>query len=264
VWRRAALEAAGGWPTGTLAEDLDLTLVVMRAGWRLRYRHDVAVPCEVPIDANAFKRQQFRWARGSAQGLRRHAIGILRSPHMSPMAKADAFLHLGHYAIHPLMLALFLLQAAFLVETYVDRWFLLATGTAMTLGPVAMFVVSQRSLHPDRWRRRLVRLVPLTLLGIGISLRNTRAVIGGLAGFSGRFERTPKFGVDDAHPKPRGAAYRLAPDWMTVLEGVLGVAFLGVAGLAVVRERWAALPTAALAGVAFLMVFLLSMRRRHG
>ncbi|NJN82898.1 MAG: glycosyltransferase [Caldilineaceae bacterium] len=67
VWRRAAMDDVGGWQGDTLTEDLDLSYRAQLAGWRIAYLPDVVTPAEVPVQVDAFKRQQFRWAKGSIQ-----------------------------------------------------------------------------------------------------------------------------------------------------------------------------------------------------
>src|SRR4029079_15092130 len=70
IWRRAAIDDAGGWQGDTLAEDLDLSYRAQLRGWRLAYRPEVTAPAELPTSILAFKRQQFRWSKGSFQALR--------------------------------------------------------------------------------------------------------------------------------------------------------------------------------------------------
>src|SRR5205085_7746241 len=62
VWRRATIEDAGGWQHDTLTEDLDLSYRAQLAGWRFVYLPEVVSPAEVPVEMNAFKSQQHRWA----------------------------------------------------------------------------------------------------------------------------------------------------------------------------------------------------------
>ena len=71
LWRRQAIDDAGGWQHDTLTEDLDLSYRAQLAGWRFLFLPDVVAPAELPVDANAFKRQQFRWAKGSVQTARK-------------------------------------------------------------------------------------------------------------------------------------------------------------------------------------------------
>ena len=67
VWRRAAIDAAGGWEGDTLTEDLDLAYRAQLAGQRLVYADDLDVPCELPERLDAVRAQQHRWIRGGAQ-----------------------------------------------------------------------------------------------------------------------------------------------------------------------------------------------------
>src|SRR5207237_700975 len=50
IWRRAAIDAVGGWSADTLTEDLDLSYRCALAGWHGRYLRDVTVPSELPGD----------------------------------------------------------------------------------------------------------------------------------------------------------------------------------------------------------------------
>src|SRR5690606_38297946 len=71
VWRRAAIDAAGGWQHDTLTEDLDLSYRAQLAGWRFVYRPDVITPAELPEGMSAFRAQQYRWAKGTVQTARK-------------------------------------------------------------------------------------------------------------------------------------------------------------------------------------------------
>src|SRR5574341_398096 len=78
VWRRACIEDAGGWQADTLSEDLDLSYRAQMRGWRIGYAPDVVVPGELPSQVEAFKKQQFRWAKGSFQVVRKMLPEVLR------------------------------------------------------------------------------------------------------------------------------------------------------------------------------------------
>ncbi|HUD91079.1 glycosyltransferase [Sphingobium sp.] len=72
AWRRAALDAVGGYPLDTLAEDQDLTIAVQRAGWRIAYDTEAVAWTEAPESFRALSRQRFRWAYGTLQCLWKH------------------------------------------------------------------------------------------------------------------------------------------------------------------------------------------------
>ena len=79
VWRRACIDAGGGWHTDTLTEDLDLAYRAQLAGWRLRYVDALHVPSELPETLPSIRSQQHRWLRGGAQVGRKLLGPIWRS-----------------------------------------------------------------------------------------------------------------------------------------------------------------------------------------
>ncbi|MGA3052470.1 MAG: glycosyltransferase, partial [Chitinispirillaceae bacterium] len=82
VFRRKAIEMSGGWQHDTLTEDMDLSYRMQLADWETEYVPDLTVPAEIPEDINAFKNQQFRWAKGSIQTAIK-IIPLLRQKKMS-------------------------------------------------------------------------------------------------------------------------------------------------------------------------------------
>ena len=79
VWRRTAIDEAGGWQHDTLTEDLDLSYRAQLAGWEFVFVPGLIAPAEVPVEMNAFKSQQHRWAKGSIQTCRKLLPRILQS-----------------------------------------------------------------------------------------------------------------------------------------------------------------------------------------
>lgn len=67
IWRRSAIEDAGGWQYDTLTEDLDLSVRAWLRGWRSRFLVGLEVPGELPDTITAWRNQQFRWTKGFAQ-----------------------------------------------------------------------------------------------------------------------------------------------------------------------------------------------------
>lgn len=72
AWRRAALDAVGGYPENTLAEDQDLTIAIQRAGWRVTYDPAAVAWTEAPESFRALAKQRYRWAFGTLQCLWKH------------------------------------------------------------------------------------------------------------------------------------------------------------------------------------------------
>ena len=67
IWRREAIVDGGGWQHDTLTEDLDLSYRTQLRGWKFVFLPDHVAPAELPVEMNAFKSQQHRWAKGSIQ-----------------------------------------------------------------------------------------------------------------------------------------------------------------------------------------------------
>ena len=93
IWRREAIDDAGGWQHDTLTEDLDLSYRAQLRGWKFVFLPDVVSPAEVPVEMNAFKSQQHRWAKGSIQTCKKLLPRILQAD-LPLEVKAEAFFHL--------------------------------------------------------------------------------------------------------------------------------------------------------------------------
>ena len=72
AWRRTALDAVGGYPEDTLAEDQDLTIAIQRQGWRVAYDVEAVALTEAPETFAALGKQRFRWSFGTLQCLWKH------------------------------------------------------------------------------------------------------------------------------------------------------------------------------------------------
>ncbi len=72
AWRRAALDAVGGYPEDTLAEDQDLTIAIQKQGWRVAYDVEAIALTEAPESFKALGKQRFRWSFGTLQCLWKH------------------------------------------------------------------------------------------------------------------------------------------------------------------------------------------------
>ncbi len=264
LWRRQAIETAGGWTHDTLTEDLDLSYRAQIAGWRFIYLPDLVVPAELPAEINAFKSQQNRWAKGSVQTARKLLGTVLRAP--IPMrAKLEAFVHLTANSTFLLMVFLSLLAfPAMVLRRGEETWKLLAIDLplfgAATVSMIIFYAVSQRfagvptghrvSGGPTRpaWSRRLWQLPAVMGLGIGLAINNARAVISGFMSDGGVFHRTPKYRIEGRHDDWAGKHYRLPHDVTFYLEAFFAVYFVACIITAVRLEMWLSIP--------FLYLFL--------
>ncbi len=230
VWRRAAIEdvAVGGWQADTLCEDLDLAYRAQMAGWRGVYRMDVTAPAEVPPQLLAFKRQQYRWAKGSVQTLVKQARNVVRAP-WTFQARLAGLAHLGNYLIHPALL-LILLTAVPLQLLDAPPAAPLGALSMASLGPPLLYFLAQRNIANKRWLHRFKILPVLMLFGVGVALNNSLAVWSGLRTRGGDFARTPKFHVEQNADGWQQSDYRLRVSRMTIAE--LAFALYAIAGVA--------------------------------
>jgi cellulose synthase/poly-beta-1,6-N-acetylglucosamine synthase-like glycosyltransferase len=95
VWRREAIEEAGGWRGGTLAEDLDLSYRAWRIGRRGSFLMSVPVPGELPETMKAWMTQQQRWTKGFGEVMLRLLWPILGDNRLSWADRCKAAMHLG-------------------------------------------------------------------------------------------------------------------------------------------------------------------------
>jgi cellulose synthase/poly-beta-1,6-N-acetylglucosamine synthase-like glycosyltransferase/peptidoglycan/xylan/chitin deacetylase (PgdA/CDA1 family) len=78
AWRREALEKLSGFPLDTLAEDQDLTIALLKAGYTVLYDSSAIGWTEAPDTIRGLARQRFRWAFGTLQCLWKHRHVTLR------------------------------------------------------------------------------------------------------------------------------------------------------------------------------------------
>lgn len=253
VWRRRAIEEAGGWQFDTLAEDLDLSCRAQLAGWRFLYLPDVVAPAELAPLVAAFRQQQYRWAKGATQVLRKSIGPIIASPRLRPIQKVLALLHLSGYFTQPLILMLVLLVTPMVI--YSPRLPVLTTALGtLTMLPPLFYLIGQMALYRD-WPRRILVYPIFMLLGIGISWNTTLGVLDGLLHWGGEFKRTPKFELRGRQGNWRATQYRVTLDRALPGEILISVYALAALLLAHELQRTSLLPLSLiyLAGEMFII-----------
>src|SRR5581483_3718297 len=78
AWRVTAVEQAGGYHHDTVAEDADLTMSLLRNGYRVDYEDLALAYTEAPTNANGLMRQRFRWSFGILQAVWKHSAVFAR------------------------------------------------------------------------------------------------------------------------------------------------------------------------------------------
>ncbi|HTM18898.1 MAG TPA: hypothetical protein VL172_00255, partial [Kofleriaceae bacterium] len=187
-----------------------------------------------PEQMLAFKAQQRRWACGSTATARKLLPRIWRAD-LPLAAKVEATLHLTHYAVHPLILASAALALPFglIAPPGASLWSILPALAMATGGPVGMALAAAAEADP-RWPARLRDVAALALLGTGVALSNSVAVVRGLIARGGEFQRTPKGGA--------ATSYRLIPDPLGLAELGCGLACATLAGWLLHRGIYSMVP----------------------
>lgn len=203
IWRRQAILDAGGWSSSTVTEDLDLSYRAQLAGWKFVFLPSVTVPGEVPSSLNGFQEQQYRWVKGSVQTARKLLPAILSSG-LPWRVRVEASFHLTNNAAYPmtLMLALLLVPSLLIRERPGLEWtlaldFLLFSSS--TVPVILFYLAGQRRIGRRAAWRELLCVLPI---GVGLSIRNSAAVLEGLIRSGGTFHRTPKQGQGRLTVKP--------------------------------------------------------------
>ncbi|HZJ55914.1 MAG TPA: cellulose synthase family protein, partial [Myxococcaceae bacterium] len=200
IWRRKAIELSGGWQHDTLTEDTDLSFRAQLMGWKFVYLLDEEAPAEIPVEINAFKAQQRRWAKGVMQ------VGIKLYPRiwLAPLpfrVKLEMFFRLTGNISYPLMIVASFLQFPLLLVRYNQPFYHLMVLDLPLLFFSSISVVlfyGSAVWYLDKKRAPRLLHLPLVMgLGIGLAFSNARAVLEALLGVKSEFVRTPKYRVEE-------------------------------------------------------------------
>jgi len=199
MWRREAIEWSGGWQHDTLTEDSDLSFRAQLMGWRFVYLLDDDVPAELPVEMNAFKAQQCRWAKGMVQVGLKLLPRVWGHPKLPWSRKMELVFRLMGNVSAPLVIILCLLYLPTMIVRFHQGFFQLFLLDAPlllfgTFSMMAFYGSAVLYLYPkEKWRMLILPFVVAT--GIGMVISNTRAVIEGLLRIQSSFVRTPKYNV---------------------------------------------------------------------
>lgn len=233
IWRRTAIDDAGGWEHDTLTEDVDLSYRSQLAGWQFLFLPQVKCPAELPPEINAFKAQQHRWTKGSIQ-VAKKLFGRLLRADIPTKVKIEAFFHLTSpmvYLYVTIMAILFFPALYVNMHPFEDGTFpaLIFGMTLFALGTASasvFYIVSQRAQNRSVLAT-IVQIPVLMSIGIGIAVNNARGVIEALLGHESAFIRTPKYNTDHTHNRGNIKTQVIATPsikaWMCYLEISMGL-----------------------------------------
>ena len=203
LWRRAAIDDAGGWTGDTLAEDLDLSYRVQTRGWTGRYLVSVTVPGELPTQFDTWRAQQFRWTKGYAQGARKLLPVVWRS-RLTWRQKLAASLQLGG-SVNGLLIGTAVgagaLDVVFGKGPGPLVGALIAFALIEGLGSLAVILLLGQQIARGAELRAELRKLPRVLWLLHyVGAMNLRGVVEALVGRASAFVRTPKRAVGSDRP----------------------------------------------------------------
>src|SRR5438309_5374866 len=221
VWRRSAIEDAGGWSARTLTEDLDLSYRAQLRGWKAAYIEDLVVPEELPVSIDAYRRQQSRWATGSFQCAFR-LLGPVLGARTRMALKFHAAMHLVAYGVGPVVvvqLACYPVLLLTLGRPGLRLPTFLADSSALAilvgLAPWIGFVAAQ-TRRGRQWWSGIPSLL-CQVVGAGMSLNTMVAVVRSTRP-GGVFVRTPKHRIVEAGQEWRDNDYVRVGDPRALIE----------------------------------------------
>jgi len=254
MWRRVAIEEAGGWQHDTLTEDTDLSYRAQLKGWKFVYDPDIVCPSELPAEMNSFKTQQARWAKGLIQVAKKILPKVWRSDEPF-FIKMEATLHLTANISYPLMIVFSVILLPAMIVRFYQGWFQmlyldLPLFLASTCSVSSFYMVAQRQLYPKEWRSRIKYMPFLMATGIGLAVTNSKAVIEAIIGKQTEFVRTPKYQLNSRQEGWEGKKYvRRRAGWIPIIELSLACYFLFTLVYSVTMENYLTMP--------FLMLFFM-------
>jgi len=268
IWRKQAIDDAGGWKADTLTEDLDLSYRAQLKHWEIIYLEDVEAPAELPVEMNGIKSQQFRWMKGGAENARRLTPVILRSD-LDLATKMHALAHLFNSSIFVAVLMIAVTSVAllpFLDDLGVDTRFL-GLSLLGLVGVATVYFYANINLlpRPLSWKQVLALIVyfPLLLtMSMGLSFHNSVAVIEGYLGIKSSFVRTPKYNIVGRIRQRMDNTQKNPISNTLILEGLLTLIFCAALLLSVHLKDYSFFIFHLMLALGFGSVFIVSWRDR--
>ena len=198
IWRRAAVEDAGGWSHDTLSEDLDLVLRTHLGGWTGVFLMEPHVVGELPQQLADFGAQQSRWSKGFVQVARKLLPQVWGS-NWSAEAKLITTAALGQQLIFPVLA----IGIVALILSILGHGQLLPVFGAMLWVWLVLVLVVLVGMTWGAYRRLkrggmlgyLMTAVTVPALIVYLAVANAGAIVAAGLGRKTEFKRTPKTGT---------------------------------------------------------------------
>jgi cellulose synthase/poly-beta-1,6-N-acetylglucosamine synthase-like glycosyltransferase len=268
IWRRRAIALSGGWQHDTLTEDTDLSFRAQLMGWKFVYLLDEEAPAEIPVEINAFKAQQRRWAKGVMQ------VGIKLYPRIwrAPLplrVKLEMFFRLTGNISYPLMIVASFLQFPLLLVRYNQPFYhlMILDLPLLFFSSISVFLFYGTAVwYLDERRTPRMLHLPLVMgLGLGLAFSNARAVMEALLGIKSDFVRTPKYSVEKTSDETwKVKKYKRKRGLLPLLELGFSIYFLLAIIYAARFHMWGTIPFLSLFFFGFGYMGLMSILQSSG
>ena len=264
LWRRNAIEQAGGWQHDTLTEDLDLSYRAQLKGAKFLFLSNIVTPAELPVDMSGFRSQQHRWTKGSIQTCKK-VLPLVWKSRLPWWIKVEAAVHLTSNFAYLLLALLCILLHPNGTEIATDwRQALidLPIFAATTLSVAVFYLCAQRELYPKDWKREILFFPFVLALGIGLSISNGRAVLEAVFNHESPFARTPKYGFALAERLRKKNRYASFGNAFPIVELLFAIYFSYFVVTALGNREFLSLPFLMLFQMGFAYVALTSLQER--
>jgi len=265
VWRKKAIEDAGGWSADTITEDLDLSYRAQLSGWQFQYLYHVEAPAELPAEINSYKSQQFRWNKGGAEVAIKLLPTIFKAK-LPVKIKLHALHHLLSSSMYLIIFITTLLSVPLLVfKNQYPVWLINGSSVFLTGFLAIGFVYYLAFIRKNKgWLNAtggfIYKFLAFISVSLGMALHNTKAVLGAYLGKKSPFVRTAKYNISNQKGSWKKKKYMHNLDWVVIGEGILVFYFLSAVVLGFSRQEWGLFPLHVLSFLGYLFVFSLSVK----
>ncbi len=217
---------------------------------------------------NAFKSQQARWAKGLMQTAKKILPRMMRSDQPAGV-KAEAVFHLTANISYPLMVLLSTMLLPAMIVRFYQGWFQIRCSVDLPLFIASscsisgFYLTAQRAIYPKTWRRSILYLPFVMAVGIGLSVRNAKAVLEAIFGVKSEFARTPKYKIEGQSGTWKKKSYRNRAGWMPYIEVGLGLYFALTVWYSIQNQNYLTVPFLLLFVWGYLYTGLMSLGQSY-
>lgn len=265
IWRKKAIESAGGWSSDTVTEDLDLSFRAYLNGWKGIYLDNLEAPSELPITLNALRTQQKRWAKGSIQTAKK-LLGTIWKSDANLAQKFEATMHLYGNCGWTLGVLIFLtLYPALLQRVDIGPFQMMKVEIPLFIF-ANLAILTYFFIHEVKGRKKgILSTIKLFILlpafGMGLAPSITVGILEGLFSQGGSFIRTPKFGEFTVKSTVKNFYFYHKNSIINTLTNftLLFYSFLPLA-FAFERKTYLAIPFLSIFAIGFFMIMTFDLK----